>query len=139
MDATEPQMACMEVWGGSQLADHATAFGGLDVWLYSRPHGQSARGGDVVYASSCATGRITRLMVADVAGQSGRHQLVSAVVQPADGPLLFHRVGDLRDDLPQGRIDLSAGTQLLGRRVHRPHAGARSARRACRGVSMISW
>ena len=68
MNPTEPQMACMEVWGGSQLADHATAFGGLDVWLYSRPHGQSARGGDVVYASSCATGRITRLMVADVAG-----------------------------------------------------------------------
>lgn len=68
MDATGPQMACMEVWGGSQLADHATAFGGLDVWVYSRPHGQSTRGGDVVYASSCATGRITRLMVADVAG-----------------------------------------------------------------------
>lgn len=68
MDATGPQMACMEVWGGSQLADHATSFGGLDVWVYSRPHGQSARGGDVVYASSCATGRITRLMVADVAG-----------------------------------------------------------------------
>lgn len=68
MDATGPEMACMEVWGGSQLADHATSFGGLDVWVYSRPHGQSARGGDVVYASSCATGRITRLMVADVAG-----------------------------------------------------------------------
>lgn len=68
MDATGPQMACMEVWGGSQLANHATAFGGLDVWVYSRPHGQSTRGGDVVYASSCATGRITRLMVADVAG-----------------------------------------------------------------------
>lgn len=67
--ATHPQsMACMEVWGGSHLVDHATEFSGLDVWVYSKPYGAAARGGDVVYASSCATGRITRLMVADVAG-----------------------------------------------------------------------
>jgi phosphoserine phosphatase RsbU/P len=65
----QPQpMMCMEVWGGSHLADHATTFSGLDVWVYSKPYGAAARGGDVVYASSCATGRITRLMVADVAG-----------------------------------------------------------------------
>ena len=67
--ATQPQpMACMEVWGGSHLADDATQFSGLDAWVYSKPYGAAARGGDVVYASSCATGRITRLMVADVAG-----------------------------------------------------------------------
>ena len=67
--ATQPQpMVCMEVWGGSHLADHATEFSGLDAWVYSKPYGAAARGGDVVYASSCATGRITRLMVADVAG-----------------------------------------------------------------------
>ncbi len=67
--ATQPQaMVCMEVWGGSHLADHATQFNGLDAWVYSKPYGAAARGGDVVYASSCATGRITRLMVADVAG-----------------------------------------------------------------------
>ena len=61
-------MVCMEVWGGSHLADHATEFSGLDAWVYSKPYGAAARGGDVVYASSCASGRITRLMVADVAG-----------------------------------------------------------------------
>jgi hypothetical protein len=67
--ATQPQpMVCMEVFGGSHLADHATEFSGLDAWVYSKPYGAAARGGDVVYASSCATGRITRLMVADVAG-----------------------------------------------------------------------
>ena len=67
--AMQPQpMVCMEVWGGSHLADHATEFSGLDAWVYSKPYGAAARGGDVVYASSCATGRITRLMVADVAG-----------------------------------------------------------------------
>lgn len=65
------QMACMEVWGGNRLANHETAFSGLDVWVHSRPHGQSRQGGDVVHASNCATGRITRLLLADVAGHGG--------------------------------------------------------------------
>jgi serine phosphatase RsbU (regulator of sigma subunit) len=58
----------MEVWGGSQLTARGVEFGGLDVWVYSRPYGQAQSGGDVYYASSCATGRISRLLLADVAG-----------------------------------------------------------------------
>src|SRR5713101_4827193 len=61
-------MRCMEVWGGSQLTARGVEFGGLDVWVYSRPYGQAQSGGDVYYASSCATGRISRLLLADVAG-----------------------------------------------------------------------
>jgi sigma-B regulation protein RsbU (phosphoserine phosphatase) len=61
-------MQCMEVWGGSQLASRGVALGGLEAWVFSKPHGQAERGGDVYYASSCATGRITRLLLADVAG-----------------------------------------------------------------------
>ncbi len=61
-------MQCMEVWGGSQLTARGVEFGGLDVWVYSKPHGQARSGGDVYYASSCATGRISRLLLADVAG-----------------------------------------------------------------------
>lgn len=80
------QMHCMEVWGGSHLVDHATAFSGLDAWVYSRPFGGARRGGDVVYASNCATGRITRLMVADVAGHG---QAVAATA--ADLRLLMRR------------------------------------------------
>ncbi|HVQ16919.1 MAG TPA: PP2C family protein-serine/threonine phosphatase [Vicinamibacterales bacterium] len=65
----EPQhMSCMEVWGGSQLSQRSVQFSGLEAWVYSKPHGQASKGGDVVYASSCATGRITRLLLADVAG-----------------------------------------------------------------------
>ena len=41
---------------------------GLDAWVFSRPYGNSVGGGDVYYVSSCATGRITRLLVADVSG-----------------------------------------------------------------------
>jgi len=62
------QMSCMEVWGGSQLTTRGVEMGGLDAWVYSKPYGEAHRGGDVYYASSCATGRITRLLLADVAG-----------------------------------------------------------------------
>jgi serine phosphatase RsbU (regulator of sigma subunit) len=41
---------------------------GLDAWVIARPHMGDASGGDVHYLSSCATGRITRLMIADVSG-----------------------------------------------------------------------
>ena len=61
-------MQCMEVWGGSQLTAQGVEFGGLDAWVYSKPHAEAQHGGDVYYASSCATGRITRLLLADVSG-----------------------------------------------------------------------
>lgn len=61
-------MQCMEVWGGNQSADSGVVMAGLDAWVYSRPFGESDSGGDVYYVSSCATGRITRLLVADVSG-----------------------------------------------------------------------
>ncbi len=62
------QMQCMEVWGGSQLTSSGVELGGLDIWVYSKPFGQAQRGGDVYYVSSCATGRISRLLLADVSG-----------------------------------------------------------------------
>jgi serine phosphatase RsbU (regulator of sigma subunit) len=61
-------MQCMEVWSGSQLTARGVEFGGLDAWVYSKPYQQAHSGGDIYYASSCATGRITRLLLADVAG-----------------------------------------------------------------------
>src|SRR5579863_9144736 len=67
-DQPAQHMQCMEVWGGSQLTSRAVEFGGLNVWVYSKPYGQALRGGDVYYASSCATGRISRLLLADVSG-----------------------------------------------------------------------
>ena len=64
----EQHMQCMEVWGGSQLTSAGVEMGGLNVWVYSKPFGEAQRGGDVYYASSCATGRISRLLLADVSG-----------------------------------------------------------------------
>src|SRR5439155_13355891 len=62
------EMQCMEVWSGSQLTMQNFSFSGLDAWVYSKPYGGARHGGDIYYASSCATGRITRLLLADVAG-----------------------------------------------------------------------
>ncbi len=61
-------MPCMEVWGGNQAVDCGVVMSGLDAWLYARPYRGGAGGGDVHYVSSCATGRVTRVLVADVAG-----------------------------------------------------------------------
>lgn len=65
--ATE-SLRCMEVWGGNRGIEQAFELPGLDVWLYSRPIGHAENGGDVYYLSSCASGRISRLLVADVSG-----------------------------------------------------------------------
>jgi len=62
------QMQCMEVWGGSQVTSDGVELAGLDVWVYSKPYGQARHGGDVYYVSSCASGRISRLLLADVSG-----------------------------------------------------------------------
>jgi hypothetical protein len=58
----------MEVWGGNQTVDDSVKVAGLDAWVYSKPYGGSDGGGDVYYVSSCATGRIARLLLADVSG-----------------------------------------------------------------------
>jgi hypothetical protein len=66
-------MQCMEVWGGNQPVDSGVVMAGLDAWVYCRPYSKDGaapapNGGDVYFVSSCATGRITRLLVADVSG-----------------------------------------------------------------------
>ncbi|MDX2118187.1 MAG: PP2C family protein-serine/threonine phosphatase [Planctomycetota bacterium] len=61
-------MQCMEVWGGNTAVDNGVVMPGLDVWVLGRPYAGEHSGGDVHYVSSCASGRITRMLVADVSG-----------------------------------------------------------------------
>ena len=58
----------MEVWGGNLRMEKHVQVPGLDVWLASRPLGDDQAGGDVYYVSSCAAGRLTRILLADVSG-----------------------------------------------------------------------
>jgi sigma-B regulation protein RsbU (phosphoserine phosphatase) len=99
-------MSCMEVWGGSQLTDTGVEFGGLDAWVYSKPFGEARRGGDVYYASSCATGRITRMLLADVAGHG-----VSVAATAADLRLLMRRFVNCLD---QTELVRSINRQFVG-------------------------
>ena len=62
------RMQCMEVWGGNVRVEKHFQMPGLDVWVSSQPEGHAVAGGDVYYLSSCASGRITRILLADVSG-----------------------------------------------------------------------
>ena len=65
-------LQCMEIWGGNRFVESSVELPGLDAWVYSRPHGGDEGGGDVHYVSSCASGMIARLLVADVAGHGAK-------------------------------------------------------------------
>lgn len=67
-DEPDAVMQCMEVWGGNEPVDCDVVMPGLDAWVYCEPFEHARRGGDVYFASSCDTGRISRLLVADVSG-----------------------------------------------------------------------
>jgi serine phosphatase RsbU (regulator of sigma subunit) len=71
-----PLLKCMDVWGGNQAIEQSVALTGLDVWVFSLPH-RGSLGGDIHYVSTCATGRINRLLVADVSGH-GEHVAATA-------------------------------------------------------------
>ena len=62
------QMSCMEVWGGNIATDTSIDRPGLSCRVYSQSFGDGDAGGDVYYLSSCASGRLTRFLLADVCG-----------------------------------------------------------------------
>lgn len=78
-------MSCMEIWGGNRATSKTVTLPGLNAWVYSRPYQQAESGGDVYYVSNCATGRITRLLLADVSGHG------SAVASTANSLRLLMR------------------------------------------------
>lgn len=63
------RMACMEIWGGNQATDQSFEAPGIDIYVHSSPYGASeVGGGDIYYLTSCASGRISRMLLADVSG-----------------------------------------------------------------------
>ena len=58
----------MEVWGGNREMNEHRQMTGIDAWVYSLPYGGAVGGGDLYYLSSCASGRVTRMLLADVSG-----------------------------------------------------------------------
>ncbi len=63
------RMQCMEIWGGNRKIDKSFEAPGLDIYVHSIPYNASQTGGgDIYYVTSCASGRICRLLLADVSG-----------------------------------------------------------------------
>ncbi len=79
--APDEQMECMEIWGGTEPITRRVQMRGLDAWVYSQPFRQAHGGGDVYYASSCATGRISRLLLADVSGHGAAVADIAATLR----------------------------------------------------------
>lgn len=77
----------MEIWGGNEIANDHVSMGGLDAWVEAQPHEHADAGGDVYYLSSCATGRITRILLADV---SGHGKIVADIARSLRGLMRDH-------------------------------------------------
>lgn len=74
----ENVMHCMEVCGGHGTVDRRLQRPGIDVWICSESHQDvRAGGGDLHFVSSCASGRITRVLLAEVCGFGALFQQVA--------------------------------------------------------------
>ncbi|MFK7768437.1 MAG: PP2C family protein-serine/threonine phosphatase [Mariniblastus sp.] len=62
------RMRCMEIWGGNRAIEKSFEAPGLDIFVYSQPFQDAEAGGDIYYLTSCASGRISRFLLADVSG-----------------------------------------------------------------------
>lgn len=73
----EPNLQCMDVWGGNISRNTYLQRPGLDVWVWSDPKSRPANGGgDLHLLSSCASGRITRFLLADICSLGSQfHQI----------------------------------------------------------------
>ena len=59
----------MEIWGGNQAIQKNFTAPGIDFFVHSIPYRNSeSGGGDIYYLTSCASGRISRFLLADVSG-----------------------------------------------------------------------
>ena len=71
-------IACMEVWGGSAAFRGSVVVLGHDVQVACTAHVGNAIGGDIYYVCSCASGLITRFVLADVAGHGEKVAAIAA-------------------------------------------------------------
>ena len=69
MNDKPERMQCMEILGGNRATDTSYQTPGMEIYVQSSPYkGSETGGGDVYYMTSCASGRITRILLADVSG-----------------------------------------------------------------------
>lgn len=109
----QASIACSKVWGGNRAANAALVLPGLQGWVVSQPYHEAESGGDVHYISSCGTGRITRMILADVSGHGEPASAVSGFLRDVMQRYLNHiEPGKLAAEMNQR---LSAHEQRGGR------------------------
>lgn len=64
-------MHCMEIWGGNRSIEQSFEGAGLDIHVQSKPFRNEEAGGDIYYLTACASGRVSRFLLADVSGHGG--------------------------------------------------------------------
>lgn len=62
------RMHCNEIWGGNRAIENSFEAAGLDIYVHSQPFQDAKAGGDIYYLTSCASGRVSRFLLADVSG-----------------------------------------------------------------------
>jgi len=77
MNDVHERLACFELWGGNESADHLVELPGLAGWVYSHPLEPGSGGGDVHYLSVCSRGMVSRIALADVAGHGSSASAVA--------------------------------------------------------------
>lgn len=96
------KMHCHEVWGGNAKVDQAVDTCGIDAWVYARPYADQDAGGDLHYLTSCASGLLTRVVLADVSGHGttvasfaqGLRRLIGRYVNTVDHAILLDRLNE---------------------------------------------
>jgi len=68
LSSSPKRMSCMEIWGGNRAIETSFEAPGLDIYVHSQPFQNSEAGGDIYYLTSCASGRVSRFLLADVSG-----------------------------------------------------------------------
>lgn len=113
------KMSCMEVWGGNTSTDTFIDRPGLSCRVYSRAFGEGNAGGDVYYLSSCASGRLTRFLLADVCGHGesaaeGANTLRHLMRQNVNRIRQTHLVKAVNRDLVAADVAGRFATALIG-------------------------
>ncbi len=109
----------MEVWGGNCAAAKGFAMPGLDVWVWCRPRRHpEADSGDVHFLSSCASGRITRMLLADICGRGPTFarlasELRDLMIRNVNWPKQRRMVEDTQHRLQQFSIQGAFATALI--------------------------
>jgi serine phosphatase RsbU (regulator of sigma subunit) len=68
MDESHHPLQCMEIEGSNRAARRLLTVPGVNFWIDSQPLDVGSGGGDIYYLSTCGSGHVSRLALADVSG-----------------------------------------------------------------------